>query len=382
MELTYQQTAALPSIAVSVLQVLEADRLHPKATYLISRPRTNSVKMPSGGVCAHLDYEVDMMAEYIAEMAVELVTPRSAITGAFRKFCSQVLSSTRLPKTTILLGMNYLSKRVNGLKMAGPFHPHEGQVWRMLTIALLLGSKFLDDNTFQNRSWSEVSGIPVAELNKLENDWLIGIDWKLFVNLDQSEDYNAWLANWSEWISRKKMAQTLAARDRLSSLTPLQTDLGRGARGPTYDIWRQQQIAEYERYERSNKLTEASWNQYSAGPWPTAPLTPPDSGYGTPEYPASAMSGFGFWDWQSRPVPNKMAGVPGGQLYLSRHNPNPAPKSAHQPTRHAPYPYYHGQNIWEMNAGECNCANCTGSIGGDFHQHFMPVPAYGQAVHG
>lgn len=339
--------------------------------------------MPGGGVCAVLDYEVDMMAEYVAEMAVELVTPRSAITGAFRKFCSQILSSTRLPKTTILLGMNYLSKRVNGLKMTSNFHPHEGQVWRMLTIALLLGSKFLDDNTFQNRSWSEVSGIPVAELNKLEAEWLMGINWNLFVNLEQSEDYNAWLGNWSDWISRKKMAQTLAARERLATLTPIQTDLNRGVRGQTYDIWRQQQIAEYERYERSHKVNDASWNQFSAGPWPSAPLTPPDSGYGTPEYPASAISGFGgYWDWQSRAMPNKMTGIPGGQLYLSRHNPNSAPKMSHHSTRHAPYPYYHGQSIWEMNAGECNCANCTGSMPADFQQHFMPASAYGQAVHG
>lgn len=356
--------------------------LTPQQTYLTSTHRKFD-KMPGGGVCAVLDYEVDMMAEYVAEMAVELVTPRSAISGAFRKFCSQILSSTRLPKTTILLGMNYLSKRVNGLKMTSNFHPHEGQVWRMLTIALLLGSKFLDDNTFQNRSWSEVSGIPVAELNKLEADWLMGINWNLFVNLDKSEDYNAWLGNWSDWVSRKKMAQTLAARERLATLTPIQTDLNRGVRGQTYDIWRQQQIAEYERYERSNKLNNASWNQFSAGPWPSAPLTPPDSGYGTPEYPASATSGFGgYWDWQSRSIPNKMTGIPGGQLYLSRHNLNPALKVPHHNARHAPYPYYHGQNIWEMNAGECTCANCTGSVAAEFQQHFMPASAYGQAVHG
>ncbi|KAF3766806.1 hypothetical protein M406DRAFT_345166 [Cryphonectria parasitica EP155] len=347
--------------------------------------------MPGGGVCAVLDYEVDMMAEYVAEMAVELITPRSAVTPAFRKFCSQILSSTRLPKTTILLGMNYLSKRVNGIRMSGAsFHPHEGQVWRMLTIALLLGSKFLDDNTFQNRSWSEVSGIQVAELNKLEAEWLVGIEWNLYVDLDRSQDYNAWLENWGEWVARKKMAHTLASRERLAALvTPIQTDFNRPVRAHEYDVWHQQQVAEYERLSSLKRSEQAqqqsayrpqeiSWNQFSTGPWSSAPLTPPDSGYGTPEYPTSATSGNGqfYGDWFNRAFANDFQ----GHRYSRQ---NSVPNVYHHP-RHSHYPgYYNGQNIWEMNVAECNCANCTGPFGAKSQQpYFMAAPAYGQAVLG
>ncbi len=72
-----------------------------------------------GGVCAVLDYEVEMMADYVSEMATRLVMPRSTVNAAFRKFVSQILTSTRLPSTTILLGMNYLAKRVNMMHAAG-----------------------------------------------------------------------------------------------------------------------------------------------------------------------------------------------------------------------------------------------------------------------
>lgn len=350
--------------------------------------------MPGGGVCAVLDYEVEMMAEYVAEMAVELVAPRSPITPAFRKFCSQILTSTRLPKATILLGMNYLSKRVNGLKLSGPFHPHEGQVWRMLTIALLLGSKFLDDNTFQNRSWSDVSGIPVVELNKLEVDWLSGIGWNLYVNLERSQDYNAWLDNWSDWMGRKKMAQNHASRERLAALvTPIQTDFNRQSiRSQTYDVWHQQQVAEYERLsnlkrneqvqqQAAYRQQEVNWNQFSAGPWSGAPLTPPDSGYGTPEYPASATSGNGqfYGDWVNRAFAND-----GQAQRFSRQS--SISNAYHHAPRHAHYPggYYNnyvGQNIWDVNVAECNCANCTGPVNKS-QGYFMAAPAYGQAVLG
>ncbi|KAJ4150780.1 hypothetical protein LMH87_011515 [Akanthomyces muscarius] len=132
-----------------------------------------------GGVCAVLDYEVDMMAEYVAEMATRLVTPDATVSSPFRKFVTQILTSTRLPSTTILLGMNYLAKRINAMKgQGGPYKASEGQVWRYLTVSLLLGSKFLDDNTFQNRSWSEVSGISVAELNSLELGSIAGATTK------------------------------------------------------------------------------------------------------------------------------------------------------------------------------------------------------------
>ena len=55
-----------------------------------------------GGVCAVLDYEVELMAEYVAEMSTRLAMGTSRAPDSFRKFISQILSSTRLPRTTIL----------------------------------------------------------------------------------------------------------------------------------------------------------------------------------------------------------------------------------------------------------------------------------------
>lgn len=170
-----------------------------------------------GGVCAVLDYDVEMMAEYVAEMANRLAMGTPKTPESFRKFISQILSSTRLPRTTILLGMNYFAKRINMMNMinGNKVTLSEGHIWRLLTVALLLGSKFLDDNTFQNRSWADVSGIPVRELNKLEREWMESIHWRMFVNLDLSEDYQAWINSWSEWEANKKQMQQATA-DRKS----------------------------------------------------------------------------------------------------------------------------------------------------------------------
>lgn len=329
-----------------------------------------------GGVCAVLDYEVDMMAEYVAEMAVRVVTPEGAVTSAFRKFVTQVLTSTRLPSTTILLGMNYLAKRINAMKGHGPYKASEGQVWRYLTVSLLLGSKFLDDNTFQNRSWSEVSGIAVSELNALEFDWVQAMEWRLYVNLDLSKDYQAWLENWREWQQLKKRQAVQANRDRLASLVPaIDTELVRygNSRQSPHSRYLQEQVAEFERYQamksqqHTHRSREVTW---AHNPW-SAPLTPPDSGYGTPEYCMSATSSNARYnEWFAQATAQYSNRYPQSAVQNSLY-PHRQPAYAHQ------YSYNHG--AWEHGVPECNCPGCVGSLK---QQPYFMSHGYGQTVVG
>jgi hypothetical protein len=348
-----------------------------------------------GGVCAVLDYEVDVMAEYVAEMAMRIVMPNSSVTAAFRKFVSQILSSTRLPSTTILLGMNYLAKRVNTLNAVAttPFKPNEGLVWRMLTVSLLLGSKFLDDNTFQNRSWADVSGIAVQELNTMESEWLLSMSWCLYVDLDRSGDYTAWLSNWKDWASNKKQEQIAArhqsqvARERL---TPIVTSLRGDARPHVhhplaYEGWTPEEISDFEQLQlarsKSYRPRENSWHgaQFQ-NTWPADPLTPPDSGYGTPEYLNSAASlNSRYNEWFGSAVTagyaNNRAYHPGNMSHQSRNS------YGGNPFRQPFYPgHYGGMGHWDNNAGECTCQSCMANL----HKpgHYFHHNPYGQPVMG
>lgn len=339
-----------------------------------------------GGVCQVLDYEVELMADYVSEMATRVVMPRATVNAAFRKFVSQILTSTRLPSTTILLGMNYLAKRVNLMASAGHTSHSEGQIWRLLTISLLLGSKFLDDNTFQNKSWSEVSGISVQELNTLEYEWLVAISWGLYVNMDESKDYQAWLKNWKDWLDNKKRQQAQATRDRLSALVaPIDTEIARPVVQQTYATWHKQQIAEYERLSNRKRNApqqpvfrreQPSWT-YPVS-WHT-PVTPPDSGYGTPEYVNSATSvNAQYNDYFHREIASsRQFQQPAG--FAQFHHTSPHGLRSH----HGYTGYYnYCQNVWEPQAmADCGCQNCSGLI------HHKPQPylaphSYGQPVVG
>ncbi|TLS25996.1 hypothetical protein PpBr36_07855 [Pyricularia pennisetigena] len=357
-----------------------------------------------GGVCAVLDYDVEMMAEYVASMATRLTLGNVPVSPPFQKFVSQILTSTRLPSTTILLGMNYMAKRINSMaqRQGEPPKFNDGQVWRMLTTAFLLGSKFLDDNTFQNKSWSEVSAIPVQELNTLEMEWLAAMDWQLYVNLDSTADYTAWLTSWAQWKEdkeRQKAAERAAARERHMPVVPrIDTDVF-AFHNPA---WRQQQVAEYERLQSLNqKRTELSppssvsahnsW--YSERPMTWGhPLTPPDSGYGTPDYSINSAASHSaqYNEWFARGIAFNNYGPsrqPGYQYPNSHRNSyQNVCHSARQPA--SAHPGYYGcnhgyhNNIWDAN--NMDCSSCTASTHNKSMLHFgMPhTHGFGQPVMG
>lgn len=179
------------------------------------QPAAPVEEKPTGGVAAHLDYNMDEMTDFVGTMAQRLVVGQAAserLLPSYRKFVYQVLSSTRLPSSTILLGLVYLRERTTMPQMAGTRQEH---VYRLLTIALLLASKFLDDNTFQNKSWSEVTNIPVQELNQLEKDWLREIKWNLHVDPEGTKGFSQYKTMWDVWVERNlvKIVPSLAPID-------------------------------------------------------------------------------------------------------------------------------------------------------------------------
>jgi hypothetical protein len=308
--------------------------------------------MLPGGVCAVLDYEVDQMTDYVAEMAQRVVKPGSPVSPPFRKFVSGLLSSTRLPSTTILLGMNYLARRINMLNATGTYKANDGQVWRLLTIALLLGSKFLDDNTFQNRSWSEVSGISVAELNKLEHEWLNSIGWTLYVNLDESKDFKAWLQSWNDWRESKNI-QRNATLERLAPLAPIDTNVQRNRPySQAYSSYTKSSSRERPQSGFVASYEQTAWmNSY-----PTPHLTPPsapDSGVNTPEYLSATGGGPRYNDW--------------ALFNQYSRGYQPQTHATYVPTRVAsyhtpfanPYGNHYGGNIWDPTVSDCNCNVCN-----------------------
>lgn len=361
------------SIAASIVPPLRShepieDPLPPQ--YMINDARAQpeqkqQEEKPVGGVAVHLDYEMDQMSDFVAEMAqgmyaiytsrialadidfMRSVHPNSVVSPAFRRYVSQILSSTRLPSSTILLGLYYLATRMQMLSANGNHHKSPASIYRMLTIALLLGSKFLDDNTFQNRSWAEVSSIPVAELNTMELEWLFDFEWTIHRRIfDERDGFPVWRQHWMEY--KKNAAAVAVAKAREShKLTPIDTGIRRShsvnkalmsPEGPIPPQY------------RSTSTLEPQW----MGSFPTeySPPSAPHSGPTTPDF-----YGNGTWAYSRGHAPPPYS----RQMWAS------TAAAAYIPPRSQPPSYHHtpsynqqyaAPSVWTGHGSSCACSGC------------------------
>ncbi|KAF2717061.1 hypothetical protein K431DRAFT_233948 [Polychaeton citri CBS 116435] len=217
-------------------------RLHEQQSAVAREQQKQVVKeeKATGGVSAKLDYDMERMTDFVTDATqsmygfhqspiclADIDVTRSFQQNvhsqpSFRKWVHQVLSATRLPSATILLSLHYLNDRLTNM-------PHsvqrgDNQVYRLLAVALILGSKFLDDNTFINRSWSDVTAIKVTELNMLEMKWLSLIRYELHVDPTDPKGLPVWLDAW------KKYDATQTAKQQQARLSPLNTNVHRQAK--------------------------------------------------------------------------------------------------------------------------------------------------------
>ncbi|KAI0078529.1 hypothetical protein K474DRAFT_1660340 [Panus rudis PR-1116 ss-1] len=110
-----------------------------------------------------------------------------AVSPAFVRFMQKLLETTQVSQSVIVLSLRYIYR----LKERNRYtHGSAGSEYRVAVAALMLANKFVDDNTYTNKTWSEVSGIALDELNKMEREFLMGIDFSLYVD---EATYDSWL---------------------------------------------------------------------------------------------------------------------------------------------------------------------------------------------
>lgn len=108
-------------------------------------------------------------------------------SSTFVDFLLKILETTQVSQSVIVLSLHYIYrlKEQNALT-----YGQAGSEHRVAVVALMLANKFVDDNTYTNKTWSDVSSISLDEINKMEREFLIGISYQLFVDEDT---YNSWL---------------------------------------------------------------------------------------------------------------------------------------------------------------------------------------------
>ncbi|SPO03088.1 uncharacterized protein DNG_05770 [Cephalotrichum gorgonifer] len=119
---------------------------------------------------------------------VRRLSPEARPQANFTKWVHNILSTTQVTRNVILLALLFIYR----LKTLNPaVRGRPGSEYRLLTVALMLGNKFLDDNTYTNKTWADVSYLSVSDIHLMEVEFLSNMRYSL---LTTKEDWEAWLA--------------------------------------------------------------------------------------------------------------------------------------------------------------------------------------------
>lgn len=152
--------------------------------------------------------------------AVPPLTTYTRPCPAYKKWVHTILTTTQVTQNVILLALLFVYR----LKSTNPkVNGSPGSEYRLLTVALMLGNKFLDDNTYTNKTWAEVSGIAVKEIHVMEVEFLSNMRYGLLTSKEQWADWLKKLSCFHDYCERAEMterttAAELARRQRVSSL--------------------------------------------------------------------------------------------------------------------------------------------------------------------
>ncbi|RYP52092.1 hypothetical protein DL768_002642 [Monosporascus sp. mg162] len=137
---------------------------------------------------------------------------------AYLKWVNTILSTTQVTQNVILLALLFVYR----LKKSNPkVNGNPGSEYRLLTVALMLSNKFLDDNTYTNKTWAEVSCIPVKEIHVMEVEFLSNMRYGLLTSKEQWQEWLQKLTCYHEYYEKAKMEKKLRQAPPMSAHVPV-----------------------------------------------------------------------------------------------------------------------------------------------------------------
>lgn len=98
-----------------------------------------------------------------------------------------------------VVGVIYMDRFIQQQRaMQRDFHIHSLNVHRILLASVMVAAKFLDDFYYSNEFWAKIGGVPNAELNTLELEFLFMTNFDLHVSRAVYDSYREELQAWDQ----------------------------------------------------------------------------------------------------------------------------------------------------------------------------------------
>mmetsp|Transcript_11665 Transcript_11665/g.40844 ORF Transcript_11665/g.40844 Transcript_11665/m.40844 type:complete len:235 (-) Transcript_11665:36-740(-) len=108
-----------------------------------------------------------------------------------REYLERILKYASCSNPCFVLALVYIDRLIQ----RNNFVLSSLNVHRIIVTSVMLAAKFFDDQYFNNAYYAKVGGVPTAELNALELEFLFSINFALHVPPDVFDKYEAELRN-------------------------------------------------------------------------------------------------------------------------------------------------------------------------------------------
>ncbi|KAI9246671.1 hypothetical protein BDA99DRAFT_489641 [Phascolomyces articulosus] len=142
----------------------------------------------------------------------------------FKRFIYEMLNVMGISNHCVLIALYYIHRL---FQLYPTMKTEPGFEVRTFTTALMLANKYHEDFTFRSKSWAEVSGIKLNELNLMEGEFMSAMRYQLHIT---KEDFSLWTDFCQSQIYSCRQHQypppplsTITYPHKASPLTPIPT---------------------------------------------------------------------------------------------------------------------------------------------------------------
>ena len=125
----------------------------------------------------------DVVVKFLSSFTGLCAFPADATTSGMRGFIRHILLHSKISYSTVATGLLYLLWCKQALRARPDRLRHRIDIYELFVASLILASKYLNDRNAYNSAWSQVSGIPLDGLNRIEMILLSTIEYRLHIDI-------------------------------------------------------------------------------------------------------------------------------------------------------------------------------------------------------
>ena len=115
------------------------------------------------------------------------IIPRVSI----KNYLIRIQTFSNIERSTLIISLIYIDRLCNKTKIMLTHY----NIHRILFSSILIAIKYNEDNFYDNRYYSRISGVKLKELKALEYNFIKMLDCELYINRELYNKYEVYLKN-------------------------------------------------------------------------------------------------------------------------------------------------------------------------------------------